>query len=151
MVMRARSGLCLLSCLSVLLLACTAGPPPPSGTTTSLAPEAAADRLAEAATAAGVGVQRQADGMRLTTNSAQFVRCLAINVGGGDSRRVFTQVRERRGVLDVRLASAGATTEATWQGQWRGIYDNRVNNTTIEQPCTSTGALESLLARALAS
>ncbi len=146
------AAVCLSPLASLALLAACAGtPPPPTGATTALAPPAAADRLVQALAAEAVDVERRDDGLRLTTSSERFVRCLPVTVGGGDSRRVFVQVRERRGSLDIRLAGGEGGTTATWQGQWRGRYDNPVNNTSFEQACESTGALETLLLRALAA
>jgi hypothetical protein len=69
-------------------------------------------------------------------------------VGGGDDRRVFTQVSERRGVVEIGFVGDGRTT-ANWQTTFSGRYVNRVNNTTFERACSSTGALEALIVRAL--
>jgi hypothetical protein len=146
--MLARPGLYLAPFLAVLIAGCETAPPPPLSVTTALAPEAASEQVAAALENAGLTVERTADGLRATTTSASFIRCLPVMVGGGDDRRVFTEVRERRGLVDVRFAGNGRTT-ATWQTTYFGRYLNRVNNTPFEQPCESTGALERLIARAL--
>jgi len=138
----------LAACLVVLLAACQATPPPPSSATTDLAPDAAQDQVAEALGEAGLAVDRTADGLRVTTRSAAFVECLPVMVNVGDGRRVFTQVDERQGVVDIRFADNGRTT-ATWQTNFTGRYQNRVNNTSFERPCESTGQLERLIVRAL--
>jgi hypothetical protein len=131
-----------------LLAACQPAPPLPRSTTTDLAPEAARDRVAEALGQAGLAVERTAAGLRATTSGAGFVDCPPVMVSGGDDRRVFTQVSERRGVAEVSFAGNGRTT-ATWQTSYSGRYANRVNNTTFERACQSTGELEALIVRSL--
>lgn len=145
--MRASRAMRLACLLAVLLAACQTTPPPRSATT-DLAPDAARERVAGALQQAGLAVEQRADGLRVTTNQASFVDCLPVMVGGGDDRRVFTQVSERRGVVDIGFVGNGRTT-ASWQTSFSGRYANRVNNTTFEQACQSTGALEALIARAL--
>jgi len=142
------SALRLAACLVPLLAACQTTPPPPSSATTDLGPDAAQEQVAEFLDDAGLAVERRADGLRVTTGSANFVECLPVMVNAGDERRVFTQVSERRGVVDIRFTGNGRTT-ATWQTQFTGRYENRVNNTTFERACNSTGRLERLIARAL--
>ncbi len=141
--------------LLVLLAACQiGGPPPPASTTTALAPEASTSRLVDALEAAGLDVEQRPDGLRVTTDDPRFVRCLPVNVRGGSgdgSRKVFTQVSERRGVLDVRIVGGGERTQVSWQPRFTGRYRNRVNNTFFERPCESTGELERLLATTLSA
>jgi hypothetical protein len=152
--MMAARALWLAAPLATLLAACAGGPPPPTEATTALPPAAATERLEQALTAEGVDVARQPDGLRVTTSDPRFVRCLPVNVrdsSGDSSRNVFTQVSERRGVVDVRVASVGDQTRVTWQPRFTGRYHNRVNNSFFDQPCESTGELESLLAQAVAA
>ena len=146
--MRASRAMRLACLLAVLLAACQSTPPPPRSATTDLAPDAARERVAEALQQAGLAVEQRPDGLRVTTNQASFVDCPPVMVGGGDGRRVFTQVSERRGVVEIGFVGNGRTT-ASWQTSFSGRYVNRVNNTTFEQACQSTGALEALIARAL--
>jgi hypothetical protein len=151
--MMARRGLWLAAPVAMLLAACAGGPPPPTEATTTLAPAAATERLEQALAAEGIEVAPQPDGLRVTTNDPRFVRCLPVNVrdsSGDSSRNVFTQVSERRGVVDVQVASVGDQTRVTWQPRFTGRYHNRVNNSFFDQPCESTGELESLLAQAVA-
>jgi hypothetical protein len=151
--MGARRGLSLASALAVLLSACATTPPPPAGTTTSLGIDAAVERLAQSASAEGLTIERETDGVTVRTDNRQFINCRPVSVGGGGgegSRNVFTPVDERRATADVRLASVGGQTQATWQTSFTGRYRNRVNNTTFERACESTGALEALFVRSLA-
>jgi len=138
----------LAACLLPLLAACQTTPPAPRSATTDLGPDAAQEQVAEFLADAGLAVERRADGLRVTTGSANFIECLPVTVHAGDDRRAFVQVSERRGVVDIRFAGNGRTT-ATWQTQFTGRYRNRVNNTTFERECESTGRLERLVARAL--
>ena len=137
------------SALAFLVAACATTPPPPTSATTDLAPDAARDRVALALGQAGLAVEQTTDGLRVTTSSAAFVQCQAVTVGGGDGRRLFTQVSDRRGVVDIGFAGNGRTT-ATWQTSFTGRYMNQLNNMPFERPCRSTGNLEGLIARSLA-
>ncbi len=147
--MRASCAMRLAPLLAVLFAACQPAPPLPRSATTDLAPDAARDRVAEALGQAGLTVQRTAAGLRATTSGPGFVECPPVMVSGGDDRRVFTQVSERRGVVEIGFAGNGRTT-ATWQTSFSGRYANRVNNTTFERACQSTGELEALIVRSLA-
>ena len=138
----------LAACLVVLLTACQTTPPPPRSATSELAPDGARERVADALGGAGLSVEQTPDGLRATTRSARFVDCPPVTVSGGDERRLFTPVDERRGVVDIRFAGNGRTT-ASWQTSFTGRYQNRVNNTSFERPCASTGQLEGMIARAL--
>jgi hypothetical protein len=137
--------------LAALAAACASAPPPPLQTTTSLTPEAAAERLTRSLQAEGFTIDRGAGTLTARTTVPRFADCPPVMVGAGDSRRVFTQVSERRSQAVVRFTEAGGQTQASWQTQFTGRYQNRVNNTTFERPCQSTGALENLLVRSLAS
>jgi hypothetical protein len=148
--MRARPGYRAAAAAMLLLAACAGGPPPPLETTTSLAPDAAADRVAQALRAEGFTVEQSADGLTARTTVPRFAECLPVMVGAGDSRRIFTQAAERRSEAVVTFTEAGDQTRASWQTRFSGRYQNRANNTTFEQSCESTGALENLLVRALA-
>jgi hypothetical protein len=148
MVERRGSGTAVL--LALLLVACTSGPPPPLQTTTSLAPDAAAERVAQALQAEGFTVERGAGTLTARTTGPRFADCPPVMVGAGDSRRIFTQAAERRAEAVVSFTQTGGQTRASWQTRFSGRYLNRVNNTSFEQACQSTGALEDLLVRSLA-
>lgn len=136
-------------CAVVLVAACQTAPPPPTSTTTTLDPDAARERLATALGEAGLRVERTPDGLRATTTSSAFVRCLPVTVST-DERQSFTQVSDRTGVVDVRFVGNDRTT-ATWQTTFTGRYLNRLTNTPFDRACDSSGQLEQLIVQTLGS
>ena len=137
----------------VALAGCATGPPPPLWATSTAPVEAVRSRVSAALEQDGLEVEATPDGLRVASDAARFTRCRPVLVGGSsgsDSSRKMVRVEQRRGEARVHFTPAGEGTRVDWATSYAGRYRNSIRNDHFTRACEGTGALEALLAAAVA-
>ncbi len=137
----------------VALAGCTTGPPPPLSASSTAPVEVVQSRLSAALEREGLEVEETPDGLLATSDSVRFTRCRPVLVGGssGNNRsRKMARVEQRSAEARVHFAPGGAGTRIAWATSYAGRYRNSVRNDYFTRACEGTGALEELLAAAVA-
>lgn len=139
--------------VAMLLAGCAAGPPPPFSAMSAAPIDTVKADVAAALERGGVKVERTADGLRASSDSVRFTSCVPVLVGGsggsGSSRKMI-RVDQRSATALVRFAPSDGGTRADWSTSYSGRYHNSIRNDSFTRACDGTGALEALLATAVA-
>lgn len=146
-------GVLVVLALAMLLAGCAAGPPPPFSAMSAAPIDTVEASVAAALERDGAKVERTAEGLRATSDSVRFTSCVPVLVGGsggsGSSRKMI-RVDQRSATALVRFAPSDGGTRADWSTSYSGRYHNSIRNDSFTRACDGTGALEALLATAVA-